>query len=417
MNHSVSALRVARAPAISAVVPAAANGVGRWHVRGPEEELSELIAHIYDAAIAAERWPTVLGKIAEFTGGQVAGLLSKDSVSRAGNVHYDHGTAESFLQSYRDTYWRYDPLSPLLFYDVGEVVVATEQMTEHEFRESRFHREWLEPQGWIDCANVVLDKSATSFAILSVVRKAPHPPVDEEMLRRIHLLIPHVRRAVLIGRLVDLKTAEADTFADIFDRLSAGMFLLDQSCAIVHANRPGAALLDARAAMVSRGGKLVIHDDKAARELAAGLRVVRENAGALSIPLSSRDDERYLAHLLPLTSGERRRAGLNYAAVAALFVHPAVLEAAPAAPAVIAKTFGLTMAELRVLMAVVNIGGVAETAEALGIAETTTKTHLQRIFGKTGTSRQADLVRLVAGYSGPVAAQPTTATIETRTAP
>jgi DNA-binding CsgD family transcriptional regulator len=47
---------------------------------------------------------------------------------------------------------------------------------------------------------------------------------------------------------------------------------------------------------------------------------------------------------------------------------------------------------------------VAETAEALGIAETTTKTHLQRIFSKTGTSRQADLVRLVAGYTGPVAA-------------
>ena len=38
----------------------------------------------------------------------------------------------------------------------------------------------------------------------------------------------------------------------------------------------------------------------------------------------------------------------------------------------------------------------------LGVAETTVKTHLHRVFAKTGTSRQADLVRLVAGYASPL---------------
>ena len=53
-------------------------------------------------------------------------------------------------------------------------------------------------------------------------------------------------------------------------------------------------------------------------------------------------------------------------------------------------------------MAIVNIGGVPETAETLGVAESTVKTHLHRIFGKTGTSRQAELVKLVAGFAGPL---------------
>jgi DNA-binding CsgD family transcriptional regulator len=399
LSHSVSTLRAVREPGVAASVA----GAIAWSARGPEEELSELVAGIYDAALDGERWPTVLGQIAEFTGAQIAGLLSKDSVSRAGNVHYDYGTAPAFLESYRQTYWRYDPLSPLLFFDAGEVVVATEQLTREEFRDGKFYREWLEPQGWIDCVNVILDKATTSVALLSLVRKQPHGPVDEEMLRRVNLLVPHVRRAVLIGRLVDLKAGQADAMADVFDRLSAGMFLLDQTGAIVHANRPGATLLADRSVVAAQRGRLVLHDVKAGRELEAGLKFIRENTSGLSIPMTSLDDHRYLAHLLPLTSGARRRTGSTYSAVAALFVHPAALEA-PAAPAVIAKTFALTMAELRVMMAIVNIGGVAETADALGIAESTTKTHLQRIFAKTGTARQADLVRLVAAYAGPLAA-------------
>ena len=72
------------------------------------------------------------------------------------------------------------------------------------------------------------------------------------------------------------------------------------------------------------------------------------------------------------------------------------------APALIDRTFELTPAELRVLQSIVDVGGVPETAVALGIAETTVKTHLHRVFAKTGTSRQADLVKLAAGFSNPL---------------
>ena len=56
---------------------------------------------------------------------------------------------------------------------------------------------------------------------------------------------------------------------------------------------------------------------------------------------------------------------------------------------------------MRVLFAIVKIGGVPEVARMLGISEATVKTHLQRVFGKTDTARQADLVKLVAGFAGP----------------
>jgi hypothetical protein len=48
------------------------------------------------------------------------------------------------------------------------------------------------------------------------------------------------------------------------------------------------------------------------------------------------------------------------------------------------------------------VGGVPETAGALGIGDATVKTHLGRLFEKTGAKRQADLVKLVAGFSNPL---------------
>jgi DNA-binding CsgD family transcriptional regulator len=46
---------------------------------------------------------------------------------------------------------------------------------------------------------------------------------------------------------------------------------------------------------------------------------------------------------------------------------------------------------------------VPETATALGISSSTVKTHLGRVYDKAGAARQADLVKLVAGFSSPLA--------------
>jgi DNA-binding CsgD family transcriptional regulator len=117
----------------------------------------------------------------------------------------------------------------------------------------------------------------------------------------------------------------------------------------------------------------------------------------VAVPLKARDDERYVAHVLPLTSGARRKAGISYSAAAVIFVRKAALDL-PSPPVAVAQEFRLTPAELRVLFSIVEIGCVSEVADVLGITEPTVRTHLHRLFEKTDTSRQADLVKLVAGY-------------------
>jgi len=121
----------------------------------------------------------------------------------------------------------------------------------------------------------------------------------------------------------------------------------------------------------------------------------------IAVALRTSLGERYVANVLPLTSGARRKAGVSYCAVASVFVHRAALDL-PSPPEAIVNEFKLTPRELRVLFAIVEVGGAPEVAEVLGVSTETVKTHLGRLFEKTGTRRQADLVKLVASFSNPL---------------
>jgi DNA-binding CsgD family transcriptional regulator len=59
------------------------------------------------------------------------------------------------------------------------------------------------------------------------------------------------------------------------------------------------------------------------------------------------------------------------------------------------KGFGLTRTEAAVAMEVLNGHGLQAAAAALGVAPVTVRTHLTAVFGKTGTHRQAELVRVL----------------------
>jgi DNA-binding CsgD family transcriptional regulator len=110
--------------------------------------------------------------------------------------------------------------------------------------------------------------------------------------------------------------------------------------------------------------------------------------------------ERWLAHVLALTAATREKTGIPNAATAAVFVRRATVEN-PTALQTVAKLYKLTAMEVRVLQAVVEIGGAPQAANSLGISETTVKTHLRNLFQKTDCRRQADLVKLVAGAACP----------------
>ena len=366
--------------------------------------VSSLIGDIYDAALDRELWPAVLKEACEYVKGATGTLMSQDTTPGRAQFYFQWGNDPNYLKSYQDIYVKLNPvLVPTLLYaKVGDVLSTIDLMPFDEFFASRFYKEWVAPQGLIDSIFSTLDKSTTSYAFIAITRHERHGIVDEETRRRMRVLAPHFRRAVAIGSIIDLHKVEAAALADTLDSLMAAMFLVDTGGRITYANAAGHEMLNQSLVIRASGGKFVAVDGQANYALhdifvnatngdtAVGTR-------GIAVPLTARNGERYVAHVLPLTSGTRRKAGAAYSAVAAVFVSRAKLEL-PQPLETIAATFKLTRAEMRVLMMIIEVGGISEVAPVLGISEATVKTHLQRIFAKTNTRRQADLVKLIAGY-------------------
>jgi DNA-binding CsgD family transcriptional regulator len=371
------------------------------------KQLSELISEIYDTALDPTRWSDVVGKAGRFVGGSTAAIFSKDPVAGSGNVYYESAIDPYFRKLYCDESIKLDACANLDCAEPGRLVTVADLMPYREFLETPSYKERAHPRGPVDCVSAVLDKSVTGAALFGVFRHERNGMVDDETRHRMRLIVPHIRRAVLIGRHVDLKAVEAATFADTLDGLSAGMCLVDAIGHILHANVACQAILDEGDFLSVIEGRVVARDgriDQGFRELFAAAGGGDEAMGVrgIAVSLRSRSGAHYVAHVLPLTSGARRLAGIAYAATAALFICR-VATKIPSSPEVIGRAYHLTPTELRVLLAIVEVGGVPEVATALGVAESTVKTHLSRLFVKTGAGRQADLVKIVAGFATPLA--------------
>lgn len=374
------------------------------------EQFSKLVADIYDAALDPPKWRKVLKGISEFVGSCPSVCLYwQDAAKKSGHSYFISGGDPRYLQLYWEKYNNLNPLtSGAGRYPIDEVFRATDIIPRQQLIETPFYKEWMLPQGWSDFACATLDKSATGRAAFLVARPLNDSIPEEEVKRRMGMLVPHVRRAMRISRLIDVSRVEAAALTDTLDGLEAAMFLVDSSGRLVHANTSGHAMLSDGNALYANG-RLVARDAQADETLRNAFQASAEgnsppDAKDLAVQLAARNGNKFVTHVLPLKTGARRRAGVRYSAVAAVFVQragrPITLPFE-----MLARQYQLTPGEMRVMMAMIDSGGVPDMAAALNLSQATVRTHLRHVFEKTGVRRQADLVKLITSYPAPILAQ------------
>ena len=196
----------------------------------------------------------------------------------------------------------------------------------------------------------------------------------------------------------DLHTSNSKLLEATLNVLAAGVVLTAWDARVVYMNAAARSLLKTGRSFRLVSNRFSPTDSAAASALTSALARALDKGEAQTLALPDRGGAGVLATIYPLESesgGEQ-----PFAAAAAIFIQdPALTQPFPGEA--FAKLYGLTRAELRVILAMKPWLALHQVADALGISLGTVKTHLRHIFEKTYTTRQADIVALMSRATGP----------------
>ena len=355
--------------------------------------LSSLIADIHDAALDRARWGDVLAAVAGYIGASCAGLWIRHPDCQPGEAFY-FGGEDDYIEVLTAQLQGSDLPS-----DDDQPPDAAASVNHDAVSSTKLVKTYL-------CSGVrSASRESDGFTASFTVFRADGA-WDDLAMRRMELVAPHMRRAVQIGQSLNSKRAAAASLADILDGLSASVFLLDANGEVVHANENGRIELAEGRLLRSIHGKLAAIEPQANANFAQALTLKQADAArfaledAVSDTSSASGASRYMAHVFPITARAASERGCKSSVVAGFILDETIFDADDSVRRM-SRQFGLGRREREVLHAIVEGNGLTTVAEMLAISQGTLKTHLSRLFDKTGTRRQIELVKLCAAFRSP----------------
>lgn len=346
----------------------------------------ELISLIYEAAADASLWPAFLDVYAPAVKGRCAGLvLSAGYGNGAAPFHWsiwpdedvrlrnDRRIAEDWCRTVGEG----QPEGAIRAIDLEQSPAYTELRAPRDVR--------------YGIAGVFL-RAADAPSMIVALRGEQDGPFGERAFAILRPLMPHLRQAALLHHEVTSLRARLAAFTSYLDRSPLPFLLTDARGRVLYANaaahqiagwKDGIAITSGRLSVMSPGIR------------AAFGKAIEEAATGRGRPICHIEVERpahdkpYRVLLMPVPAA----AGLYQPTAAVLIVDT---EARPELDSeILGELFLLTPAEARVT-AKLGVGHSAEEiAEETGVSLETVRTHIRRVFSKTGTGRQGELISLV----------------------
>jgi DNA-binding CsgD family transcriptional regulator/PAS domain-containing protein len=367
------------------------------------EQVSRVIESIYGCALDPRQWTTTLPAIIALTN-SAAAVLSVHSDGQAECI-FHHGY-EPFLPPDDRPFPTLHPTSSWQALCAGEIVTQRVLLVDNlKFLNSRFYKEWCLPRGLRHALGVVAE-SGSRVIVLIANRLKTQPCYGDRDSLLFRSLISHVCQALEIAKAIDLRTMRSEAFKATLDTLSVGVYLHDRQGHLVYMNHSATRQIKAGDVLRIANNRLSSASAEARDALDSAIATAcSDSAGqcpaSIALPLQ-KNGAALIATVVALNHGQCQTLTTPFVATCAVFVQDPRI--APLVPAeALARLFSLTLAEVDVLLALADGRSLQGVADVLGIAHSTAKSHLLKIFQKTGTSRQADLVRLVMGSSPQIA--------------
>ncbi len=367
--------------------------------------LAGLVEEVYAAALEPQRWESVLTALCTALEAKAAALVTYDFATRAAQLHAAAGADPALLPLYE----HYSPKNPLMpavapHVRTGFVGSSVDHMSDRELFKTEYFNEYMRRAEYHHNAALCLERAGDVATMVYPVRDLERPPFSHRDLEFCRALVPHLSRAFVVHRRLTEADARESAATHVLDQLALAVCVLDGSGRVVFTNGSAREILSAGDGIaIGRDGLAVGNPAERDRLRSAVVEAIRATGShgiragrALRI---SRPSLRRSFELLVVPMSRTEAFGRDLAAAAAVVFIGDPERRVEAWDALLVRLYDLTAAEARTAMLLLQGYRVQEIADQLAVGTATTRTHLKRIFAKTGARTQSDLVRLL--LSGP----------------
>jgi DNA-binding CsgD family transcriptional regulator len=351
-----------------------------------------LIDLIYEAAVIPERWRLVLQTLTERIEGAHASLftLSGGSMKWIGTPLAEDLIVQFVEAKFVPELNSRTPRGRSLGYPgfVNDFGLFTEE----EIARDPFYTEFLWPRGYGWFAGTVIELPHGDELYFGFERKRDRGVVERKFLGHLDAMRPHLARAAMLSARLGLARAEAA--AQVLKDVGLAAAVLRWDGKLLTANSIFEQLIPAvitdqrsRVTLVSKGADDLLAN--ALAQIASGVQTPK----VCSFPVMALNaNPPMVAHLLPV-AGDARDI-FNHAM--AVLVVTTVEKQKVVGANILQGLFDLSPAEARVARSIGQGKTVGEISDEFDLSRETIRTQLKATLAKTGTTRQAELVGLLA---------------------
>jgi len=362
-----------------------------------DRRILSLIDLIYEASLDLTRWPIIVESLSRVFDGIGRVMQQREQDSAEVRFIEIGGMDDAARAAYEQYYRARSVWMPAAFVSSSELAIVHELAPDKQlFEHSEFYNDWLRPCGAYDAIGGVIQRSSGSLTVVTVICAERAGLVTDAHKRLFTRLMPHVRRAIDIHRRLSRVQLQRNGTFQVLDALQVGLLVTNRRGQVMFVNRVAEDILrrgdgltlvrdQLRTARPEDSQRLASLIESAARTT---LGLGEGSGGSLALQTSTGTPVTVLVSPCP-------RLGL-LEPVAFVFISQP-MGSVPIDEHHVVQRYGLTPAELKLLRALIDGKRLAEYADSADITLNTAKTHLKQLFTKTGSERQADVLRMFVG--------------------
>jgi DNA-binding CsgD family transcriptional regulator len=380
------------------------------HAPNDGVDIDTIISEVHRAGAGMVDWVEPLGKIEKLFDAWVVQLVAVDKRTGTMTFSYEAGkaTPECAFDYFR-YYSRIDPrVGKLVGMKEGEWLACHEHFDDAYVATSPYYQEFLIPYGGRYVFGAKLIDDPSTVLLFALLRGVDQQPLNSEEQVTIQRIAGHVRDAFHTNAFLARRSAQLNAGQEVLARMKQAVILMDDFRRIQYCNRAGEAVFARGELLLNANGVLSCFDADSDINMMLALREIAlaphnaEHAG-LSAPAERRTiriarkrSKRYAIASMIALRPESTQGAFGFAPQVLLSIYePEDIGETSLDPFVLSTLFDLTPAEARIAVAIAAGDTLNLIGEKFGVAASTVRSHLKAIFGKTGVSRQTDLVRLL----------------------